>query len=553
MADITYKVILDSQGIKAFTMPEGFYEDVEIHCWGAGGGNGRGGARGGGGGYAKTTVNIVPGDEVVLQIGQPGTNGGYSTGGLGGLDPSYRVFRGGNSYRAYDEDADTGAGGGGGGASWVAINSVVVCCGAGGGGAGGYGDDGSGGYPGYPGGVTTNGISSDTRGGDTNAGWATGGGGGAGYPYGGAAGVSYGDDSGNPPAGSGGQNYGNVTIAGSGITPGGTTVSYYPKNHLGEQGYAGYIVMVLRKRFNNWIKNADGSGDWARTAAAYVKMPAQTVSTIVGPVTTATAGWKQIQAAYIKDNGNWRPILNNNPVPLYNWPVKRISANISIVANTNDYVLFNNLPGLYFEGLMDVSVWVYPNVTIRGATTSSAFTINGFNTGDNVVLNNYGRIQGRGGNGGSGGYNYSRSYQTTKGQPNSKNNNGKSVSVYASPTAGTPGGAGLVLLYPTTVINAGNIAGGGGGGGGGGGAGGGAGGGGAGFGSGANNGTLTSGGAGAVYGGSGGGRGSAGANGANGGAIGGGAGYAIQGIQFLTTSSNIGNTATGSIFGPVSS
>ena len=290
-----------------------------------------------------------------------------------------------------------------------------------------------------------------------------------------------------------------------------------------------------------------------RTGAAYVKIPTQTVSTLVGPVTTATAGWKQIQAAWTKINGRWRPILNSNPVLLYNWPGRRISANISIVADTNDYVLYDNLPGLYFEGLMDVSVWVYPNVTIRGESTSSAFTISGFATGDKVNLYNYGRIQGRGGDGGAGGYDYGRTVtQPTKGQPIGINNNKTTfVTVYAAPTSGTPGGVGLVIEYPTTVINAGNIAGGGGGGGGGGGVNGGQGGGGAGFGSGANNGTLTSGGAGAVYGGAGGSRGTPGTNGANGGALGGAAGAAIQGVQYLGVSSNIGSTDTGSIIGPL--
>ena len=127
MADIIYTITLQDIGIKAFTMPMGFWPDVEIHCWGAGGGSGRGGAKGGGGGYAKTTANIYEGDEVSLQIGQPGTNGSYPTGGKGGVDNSYRLFRGGNSSDAYDEDADAGAGGGGGGASWVAVNDAYVC------------------------------------------------------------------------------------------------------------------------------------------------------------------------------------------------------------------------------------------------------------------------------------------------------------------------------------------------------------------------------------------------------------------------------------------
>lgn len=278
-----YYIKLRDIGAKTFTMPDGFESSMEIHCWGAGGGSGRGGARGGGGGYAKTTININPGDRVSLQLGQPGTNGSYPTGGLGGVDPSFTLFRGGNSSNAYDEDADTGAGGGGGGASWVSVNGVFVCVGAGGGGAGGLGDDASGGNPGLPGGVTTNGLSSSYAGGDAPAGWSTGGGGGGGYPFGGAAGASYGDDAPNPPAGSGGQNYGNVTVAGSGTTPGGGATTYYPGERRGEAGYPGYIILVLRKKLRIAVKNPDGSGNWVNLSSMYYKLPTQTTMILSAP------------------------------------------------------------------------------------------------------------------------------------------------------------------------------------------------------------------------------------------------------------------------------
>ena len=127
MADITYTLILKTDGIKAFTMPDGFWPDMEIHCWGAGGGTGWGGALGGGGGYAKTVVNVEPGDEISLQIGQPGLNAPSSTGagGLGGLDKTYRKYRGGNGGQRGTWCGNSGGpfpSGGGGGASWVAIN-----------------------------------------------------------------------------------------------------------------------------------------------------------------------------------------------------------------------------------------------------------------------------------------------------------------------------------------------------------------------------------------------------------------------------------------------
>lgn len=290
MSNKIYYVTLNTIGARTFVMPPGFEPSVEIHCWGAGGGSGRGGAVGGGGGYAKSTVTVNVGDRVTLQIGQPGTNGSYPTGGKGGVDASYTLFRGGNSSDATDEDADTGAGGGGGGASWVAVNGTYVCVGAGGGGAGGYGDDSSGGYPGLPGGVTSNGLSTSYAGGNAPAGWSTGGGGGAGYPRGGAAGTSYGDDAPNPPAGSGGQNYGNVTVAGSGPTPGGKSVSLYPGNRLSEAGYPGYIVLVLTKKLNIFNKNPDGSGNWVNIDTAYYKVPTQTIYS-PGPPVTSTVNY----------------------------------------------------------------------------------------------------------------------------------------------------------------------------------------------------------------------------------------------------------------------
>ena len=181
MADITYTIILQDAGIKAFTMPNGFWPDVEIHCWGAGGGTGRGGAKGGGGGYAKTTANVVEGDEVSLQIGQPGGNANGMTGGSGGLDTSYRLFHGGTAGSAWDEDNDSGAGGGGGGASWVAVNDAYVCVAAGGGGASGYGEDGGGapGNPGLPGGTYTT-LNSNTIGANSDYAGSPSGGAGAG-------------------------------------------------------------------------------------------------------------------------------------------------------------------------------------------------------------------------------------------------------------------------------------------------------------------------------------------------------------------------------------
>ena len=135
-------------------MPTGFEENVEIHCWGAGGG-GSLRVSGGGGGYATTNAPIPAGSVVRLQVGQPGANGGRGNNppSPGGTHPSYTRYRGGSAGSSRDEDGDTGSGGGGGGASAVIVDNSPVCVGAGGGGAGGPGDDSGSGTPGNPGGV----------------------------------------------------------------------------------------------------------------------------------------------------------------------------------------------------------------------------------------------------------------------------------------------------------------------------------------------------------------------------------------------------------------
>ena len=852
--DITYQVILDSIGVKAFNMPEGYFPDVEIHCWGAGGGSAFN-QPGGAGGYARATVNINPGDEVVLQIGQPGLSNG-----LGGVDNSYRILRGGNGVD----------GAGGGGASWVVVGDNMVCCAGGGGGAGSRG-------AGSPGGNTIKGLAKDSRGGDgidgsvsntiftalvvidprtgsSDHGYYTrtaapestvqnvrqyivrlngatvwdstspppniylpanyqgsvygiagpgggdnlnafnlivnneviGGGGGGGFPKGGST---------SSQGGGGGQNFGNLTIAGSGTIPGGTTTTYYPGNKKGEAGYPGYVLLILRKKFNAFIKNPDASGDWVRANTAYVKTPSQsvTVSQAVGPQTTTynsvgtntftvpagvtsiqltviggggggggadsspgsagragarvsgtlavspgqiltisvgsgggggtsdqgsapggvggtnnlgysggsgsaagptpisgggggggaasavlvngsptvvaagggggggggngvpgqgvspggtsggiagsagqtksgdgggaggggggypqggrggnvgggdvggfsgadgqslvpagfslgqggggglpairgsrassgggggsvtlsytpapvnvtivTGGWKQIQQAFTKVNSQWKPLLANEPIILNSYPTRRRVVTINVTVPTYDFVVYNALPIQYFEGLMDVNVYIAANTTI-GSTdvTTPAVLVDQFATGDIIKITNYGTIAGRGGDGGAAGQYISSAVYTI---------NYKGVSSYAgqriTSVPGRPGqfgGEGIKLDYPTVIENYGTIAGGGGGGGGGGGPTGGQGGGGAGAfpGNGGNNGTSTTGGAGLGLGGSGGARGIRGTNGTNdtnSGGLGGAPGAAVVNIQNATF------TVTGTRIGPL--
>jgi len=76
--------------------------------------------------------------------------------------------------------------------------------------------------------TVSGGLTNTTDGGTSANGWASGGGGGGGY-YGGEAGTTYGDDSGNAPGGNGGQNYGATVEAGSGPTGAGKDVVYFPR------------------------------------------------------------------------------------------------------------------------------------------------------------------------------------------------------------------------------------------------------------------------------------------------------------------------------------
>jgi len=152
MASLQYYYISSTPGPKAFTMPKGFQANVEVHCWGAGGGDGTGGV-GGGGGYVKSLVTINPGDIVEIGVGLQGAAASGQSAGAGGGSSIGFSYAGGSGGGSGDEDADMGAGGGGGGATVVEVNGIPVAVAAGGGGGGGNGDDGGAGGAGLPGGV----------------------------------------------------------------------------------------------------------------------------------------------------------------------------------------------------------------------------------------------------------------------------------------------------------------------------------------------------------------------------------------------------------------
>jgi hypothetical protein len=511
MTDTTYTITLRDSGIKAFTMPQGYWPDVEIQCWGAGGGAGRGGAQGGGGGYAYTTANIAAGDEVSLQIGQPGGNANGMTGGSPGLDPTYRLFRGGRGGNAYDEDNDSGASGGGGGASWVAVEGTIVCAGAGGGGAGGLGDDGAGrpGRAGLPGGVyvgsqsgiyavtlsyawnnfmnsyavwgngndytvtlnfpvtgihtfnyavdnygqvfldgnaiitlsgsssshysttttytanvaagnhtirvtgvntggpagvaaqilkpdttelwntrvllTTSGLNTLSEGADAYDAGSPGGGSGGGYPYGGGQTIGYGDDAGAAPGGNGGQNYGNLTIAGSGIFPGGRTASLYPGQRRGEAGYPGYITLVLRKKLNVYTKNA---GNWVGIQSAYVKVGEARPSVVSDTRTFNTIGTstyvipneiRSLTISYITPNG-----IVSQIIPVTSGGILPVTVgDVGQTSSFGDFTMPANSKQV-FQYIGNVDHLLNADVQIANAS-GNPLTIGGYNAGQTAA------------------------------------------------------------------------------------------------------------------------------------------------------------------------
>jgi hypothetical protein len=490
---------------------------------------------------------VSSGDTVIISVGGTGANGPRIGSALGGIgDNPVISFNGGSSgvsspYPGRD-DQYIGAGGGGGGASVVFVNSIPMLVAAGGGGGGG-GSNYQTGTVGTAGGVATA-INFTSRGANSSDNYATGGGGGGGYPYGGATGISVSDDAGGPGGGYGGQNFANTTVAsttlsaGSGSIPGGLTNALYPKAKRGYNGYDGAVIVIFTKSFRAWIKDAT----WKQANNAWVK---------------ANGVWKQITRAWIKSDGVWKPVQSGvSLVPVRtSTPTSPITINLTIAANTNNYVLSDFLSATsYYPGHSIVNLYVNSGVIVGSGTVGTpALTIDGLISGDLINLTNNGNIAGAGGQGGAAG-----SYSSvTSGGGKYTTGKGGSISPYGSPkgiyTAGTtsvtsvpgrpgePGGPALYVTYQTNLVNNGTIAAGGGGGGGGGGPTGGQGGGGAGrkAGSGANNGTLTAGGAGAGYGAAGGARGTAGSAGTNSSSPGGGGGdpgAAIVGIDKVTIS-----------------
>jgi len=525
-----------SAGSNTLTVPDGFSNQVLVYAWGAGGGTGYNGPAGGGGGFVEGILTVNSGDTIIIAVGGRGSQGPRDGQGLGGTNSNPVLsFDGGTTGVArpqpYNDDQNYGAGGGGGAATAVFVNGIPMIVAAGGGGGGG-GRSYQTGTVGFAGGVATQ-TAATQRGGASADAYSVGGGGGAGYPLGGAGGVSKGDDAGTSTGGYGGQNYANALVAsstltaGSGTIPGGVSNALYPRASRGYAGYDGAVIVIFTRSFRAWIKDTT----WKEANNAWVK---------------ANGAWKQISRAWVKEDDIWQPIQSGVslvPVPSTS---EIVTINLTIAANTNNYVLSDFLSGTsYNPGRSIINLTVDANVIVGSTSVGSpALIIDGLATGDFINLINNGNIAGAGGRGGAAG-SYtsvtSGGSSPVKGQPAPKGGYSAGTTTVTSVPGrpGEVGGPALYVTYQTNLVNNGTIAGGGGGGGGGGGPTSGQGGGGAGrvAGTGANNGTLTAGGAGAGLGGAGGARGtagSAGTNDTNAGGVGGAAGAAILGIDNVT-------------------
>lgn len=459
MTDKTLIYTRNTPGVTVFTMPDGFESNVEVHVWGAGGGDGTG-ADGAGGGYAKSNVQINQGDTVTIIVGSQGQDFvNQQIGGDGGVGSTTLGFNGGRGANQGDpEDQDAGSAGGGGAATAVLVNGTAVAVGAGGGGGGGYGDDRAGGAtPGKPGGeslgsaiftalvvvdprtgtsdhgyytrtaapestvtnvrqyiVRLRGVtvwdstapppstyqagvyqgtlygipgpgagdnlnafnlivnnvgawSSDTNGepGIVGGGGGSGGGGG-GYPLGGARGVSYGDDQQGSGGGGGGQNYGNITISGSGRISGGRSIVLAPASPpYGDAGYPGFAVLVLQRKYNVRIKDTT----WKNVTEIYTKIGESRPS--VTPVTVSYAGV-----------GDTKILKTTVESSSYKVPPGVTSLNIDMIAHggnasgNDDFGSPGGGSGGYYQGYTyAVTPGEVINYTVGGSGSNTVFGI----------------------------------------------------------------------------------------------------------------------------------------------------------------------------------
>lgn len=159
----------------------------------------------------------------------------------------------------------------------------------------------------------------------------------------------------------------------------------------------------------------------------------------------------------------------------------RVIVNITIAANTNDYVLDTTKVAGYIAGITNVTLTINSGVVVGSASTSgTGLTVQGFTTGDRISIINNGYIVGAGGNGngGAGGRAMLISFATSitnNGTIGGGGGAGGGTQAYSYSSGGYPpstiyvaavtggGGAGSVAGSPGGSLTAGGGGGGGGG------------------------------------------------------------------------------------------
>lgn len=149
---------LDFASNGLFNVPDGV-TSIHVELWGAGGGGGgggdacgndQGGGGGGSGGYSVGDLEVNPGDEISISIGQSGT-GGFAggNGANGGNSSVQNIIAGGGLGGEYGADCDLSAGRGGlagfGNSANGESGAHGTECNGGVGGSGNYGQGGIGG------------------------------------------------------------------------------------------------------------------------------------------------------------------------------------------------------------------------------------------------------------------------------------------------------------------------------------------------------------------------------------------------------------------------
>jgi hypothetical protein len=299
--------------LEQVTIPAGT-TTIDMYLWGgagAGGGSDAGGPGGSGtaGHYvAKTSYSVTAnaGHTLEVAVGGGGAGGGSGGGAPGGTNGKGKTDYSGGQGGDAGPQPYSGAGGGGGGATTLFINgSAVAVAGGGGGGAG------AGQFSNGTSGISTNSATAASPGtlgedGADHSGDGGGGGAGGGGADGGKGGNGGSGDNGGTGgyAGSDLVPAGGSSSAGSGVTPGVTTLEisgtqYYDSGVAvgsgGSGGSAGNGLAVLV--FNIGVQaNYKVSGAWKSTNNMYYKV---------------SGAWKQVTAAYVKVAGAWKALFNS--------------------------------------------------------------------------------------------------------------------------------------------------------------------------------------------------------------------------------------------------